>query len=185
MVAQRPKDAAPAVRALAEHLPFGPHSFDASMAVLTLHHWSDPHLGLEEMKRVADRIVILTFDFEVHRSFWLLEEYLPESNLLESKRCLDPDAVAEEIGADRIDVVPVPADCVDGFNWAYWRRPHAYLDPDVRACISGLAQLPSELVESRMEKLGADLESGDWHARHEDLLQMETIDGGFRLIVRE
>jgi SAM-dependent methyltransferase len=54
MVGQRPPEAAPAVRAQAEALPFGDRTFGAAMAVLTVHHWSDPACGLAEMRRVAD-----------------------------------------------------------------------------------------------------------------------------------
>jgi SAM-dependent methyltransferase len=184
MIAQRPRAAAPAVLGVAEHLPFASGQFDAAMAVLTIHHWRDVREGLAEMCRVSDRVVVLTFDYELHGSFWLFEEYLPESNALRSTRSPAPDLVAEMIDADRVEVVAVPADCFDGFNWAYWRRPHAYLDPDVRACISGLAQLPGDLVASRMEQLRSDLDDGTWHARHRDLLDLDGVDGGFRLIVR-
>jgi len=63
MIRQRPRDAAPVVRALAERLPFADHCFDAALAVLTIHHWRDQSNGLAEMRRVARRrIVILTWD---------------------------------------------------------------------------------------------------------------------------
>jgi ubiquinone/menaquinone biosynthesis C-methylase UbiE len=41
MLAQRPAGAAPAVRAVAEALPFGDLAFDAALAVCTVHHWRD------------------------------------------------------------------------------------------------------------------------------------------------
>jgi len=46
MVAQRAGDAAPAVRAYAEALPFPDASFDVAMAMITVHHWTDPATGL-------------------------------------------------------------------------------------------------------------------------------------------
>jgi hypothetical protein len=104
---------------------------------------------------------------------------------LPSTDVISPAAVAEVIGADRIEVVPVPADCVDGFYWAYWCRPRAYLDPEVRACISGMAQLDDDLVAARMARLGADLEDGTWDKRHGHLRTLDSIDGGFRLVVRQ
>ncbi len=185
MVGQRPPGAAPAVRAWAERLPFPDHTFDAALAVLTVHHWRDVALGLDELVRVADRVVVLTYDPVAHYAYWMIEEYLPETRELESARCPPVDAVADMVGAGRVEVVPVPADCEDGFNWAYWRRPEAYLDPLVRSCISGMAQLPPALVEQRIEQLRADLQSGAWHRRHTDLLDRSSIDGGFRLVVRE
>src|SRR5450631_2828205 len=62
MRAQRPAGAAPCVDAVAESLPFADRSFDAAMAVSTVHHWQDPVEGLREMRRVARRVVVLTFD---------------------------------------------------------------------------------------------------------------------------
>jgi SAM-dependent methyltransferase len=184
MVAQREPGSAPAVQAVAAALPFADGSFDAATAILTVHHWPDAAAGLAELRRVADGIVILTFDAERHADYWLFDEYLPETVSLASWRSPPVEMVAEAVNADRVEVVPIPADCVDGFNWAYWCRPEAYLDPGVRACISGLAQLPAALVASRMEQLAADLADGTWHARHAALSRLTAIDGGFRLAVR-
>ena len=39
MIAQRPSSDRPAVLGRAEALPFANDSFDAAMAVLTIHHW--------------------------------------------------------------------------------------------------------------------------------------------------
>ena len=66
MIAQRPAGSAPVVQASAESLPFAEDSFDAAMAVLTVHHWADLDAGLAEMRRVTRRrIVLVTFDPEV------------------------------------------------------------------------------------------------------------------------
>ena len=153
--------------------------------MLTIHHWTDVSAGLAEMARVARRVVVLTFDPVVHKAFWFFEDYVPESNALPSTNIVGPDAVAEVIGADRIEVVPVPADCIDGFNWAFWNRPRAYLDPEIRSCMSGLALLDDDLVARRMERLGSDLDDGTWERRYGYLRGLESIDGGFRLVVRD
>jgi len=184
MLAQRSPDGAPAVRAVAGALPFADDSFDAATAILTVHHWPDAASGLAELCRVADGIVIFTFDAEIHARHWLFEEYLPETITLDTWRTPPVESVAEAVAADRVEVVPVPADCVDGFNWAYWRRPESYLDPGVRSCISGLAQLPDALVASRMEQLAADLADGSWQSRHAALTQLDSVDGGLRLVTR-
>jgi ubiquinone/menaquinone biosynthesis C-methylase UbiE len=66
------------VDAVAESLPFADRSFDAAMAVSTVHHWRDPVAGL---RRVARRVVVLTFDASeevLHGRFWLTRDYLPE-----------------------------------------------------------------------------------------------------------
>ncbi len=94
MISQRATGAAPAVRSVAETLPFASGSFDAVLAVLTVHHWSAPRIGLREMARVGRRVVVLHFDQDVHGRFWLFEEYLPECNALPMARRITPEQVA-------------------------------------------------------------------------------------------
>src|SRR5881396_1152963 len=81
MRAQRPAGAAPCVTAVGESLPFEDQSFDAAMAVSTVHHWRDPIAGLREMRRVARRVVVFTYDADDSgccQRFWLTRDYLPE-----------------------------------------------------------------------------------------------------------
>ena len=143
MLAQRPVGAASAVRARAEALPFPDRAFDATMAVLTLHHWADRASGLAECARVARRrVILLTWDPSAD-TFWLVRDYFPE--FAEADREVFPAMAtyAEAFGAGaRVEVapVPVPRDCVDGFLGAYWARPAAYLDEAVRAGISSFAR---------------------------------------------
>jgi SAM-dependent methyltransferase len=185
MISQRSPESAPAVRSVAESLPFASGSFDAVLAVLTVHHWRNPRVGLREMARVGRRVVVLHFEPAVHNRFWLFTEYVPEVNSLESAKVFGQDQVALEVGATRTEVVPIPKDCVDGFNWAYWNRPERYLDPEARACMSGLALLTDEMVAARVELLRADLADGTWHRRHGHLLALDSVDGGLRLVIRE
>jgi SAM-dependent methyltransferase len=185
MLAQRPAGAAPALRGVAEALPFADRAFDAALAVLTVHHWADPSAGLAELRRVARRQVVFHFDLEVSRAFWLAE-YFPEAWALEGARTPTIDEVTAALGGAqrvRVEPVPVPHDCTDGFGAAYWRRPGAYLDPAVRAGISSLAQLEERATAPGLARLRADLESGAWHDRHAELLDLDEYDGGYRLIV--
>jgi SAM-dependent methyltransferase len=181
MIGQRPAGAPPVVQAAAEHLPFPDDSFDVALALLTVHHWADMHQGLSELKRVSARQLIFTFDPTQHDKTWIFNEYVPAALGLADDGRLD--FVIETLAVDRIEVVPVPADCADGFALAYWRRPHMYLDPAVRAGISGLARLNPADVEPGMVRLAEDLASGAWQERHADLLQRETFDAGLRLVV--
>jgi SAM-dependent methyltransferase len=183
MIAQRPPGSAPAVRGIAERLPFLARSFDVSMAVLTLHHWSDKALGLAELRRIAPRRVVLCFDAPRQHAFWLVREYLPEIAVLDYGSMMSPEEVADALGASRIEVVRVPWDCTDGFLGAYWRRPESYLDPSVRACISGIARLHPEVVARGIGRLRRDLQTGTWARRHADLLDLKEIDLGYRLVV--
>ena len=144
MIAQRPEGAAPVVRAVAEELPFEDGSFDAAMVVLSDHHWRDHERGLAELRRVARSVVLFTWEPASSRDTWVVRDYFP---------CFDeliPDGyrlsrTVERLGGGRVEVVPIPHDCLDGFYHAYWRRPEAYLDPVVRAGISAFALMDQDV----------------------------------------
>ncbi len=184
MVGQRPVAAAPAVRAVAEALPFADGAFDTALAVLTTHHWSDAAAGLHEMARVSRRQVVLTWDQRwTAERFWFLTDYLPEAGEREADLAA-MDSVLEAWPDADASVVPIPWDCTDGFFAAYWRRPEAYLLTSVRQAISSFALLPQELVDDAVARLTADLASGVWESAHADLLARTELDCGYRLIVR-
>jgi len=183
MLAQRLPGAAPALCGTAESLPFPDRAFDAALVVLTLHHWSDLDAGLAELRRVADRRVVLMFDQRMAADVWPWREYFPAANAVEAKRAPAVDHIVDALGGGRVETVLVPHDCIDGFGGAYWRRPEAYLDPEVRACISSLAVLSADELEPGLVRLRDDLESGAWHERHADLLALEEIDLGYRLVI--
>ena len=180
MIAQRTVGSAPVVRAIATALPFKNDSFDAALAVLTVHHWPDKALGLAELRRVARRrVVVLTWD-PAAPPFWLTD-YFPE--LLYLDRPLFPTVrdFKRALGTVSVATIPVPHDCTDGFLGAHWRRPSAYLDARVRGAISTFAKLPD--VESRLQQLRADLASGEWQRKYGDLFDKTELDLGYRLIV--
>lgn len=186
MISQRPAGAAPAVRGYAEALPVADGAADAAMALLTMHHWTDLEAGVAELRRVARRrIIALTWDPRVIRRFWLLREYLPEMAAEDESRAVPMDRLTALLGRARIEVVPIPHDCTDGFGAAYWRRPQAYLDPVVRAGISLFASSPEEAGRPGLDRLAADLRSGDWHRRHRDLLHRPVLDAGYRLVIAD
>jgi SAM-dependent methyltransferase len=182
MIAQRPPGAAPAVQAGAEALPFDDDSFDAAMAVLTVHHWSDWRAGIEEMHRVARRVVVLSWDPSFADRLWISAEYLPQ--VIEQEG--EFPSLADQAGAvraTRVTAVPVPHDCRDGFYGAHWRHPEAYLDPVVRAGISVLAKRDPLELEPGLARLAEDIRSGAWAERHADLLELDELDLGYRLLV--
>jgi SAM-dependent methyltransferase len=186
MIAQRSAEAGPVVQAVAEHLPFADRSFDASMAILTVHHWTDARAGITELRRVTRRrIIVLTWDAEHFRGkFWLVRDYLPEAAAHEQK-LVTMTTLSELLAPCSAEPVLIPHDCTDGFFAAYWRRPEAYLDPRVRASISGLALLDQTAVDRMATALRHDLESGEWDRRHSDLRDQPVYDNGYRLIVAD
>jgi SAM-dependent methyltransferase len=162
MRAQRPAGAARCVAAAADRLPFEDQSFDAAMAVSTVHHWPDPIAGLREMRRVARRVVVFTYDADDtgwRQRFWLTRDYLPEfADLLVGWPSLAD--LTRAIGG-RAEPVLFPWDCADGFFEAYWRRPEG------RA----------------VSTLREDLSSGRWAERNRDLHALDTAELGLRMLV--
>ena len=180
MVRQRAPGTAPVVRASATHLPLRSGSFAAALAVLTVHHWPDRVRGLRELARVArQRVVILNHD-PLAAPFWLVDDYFPE--IREIDRSIFPtiDEFASALGPVTVTPLPIPHDCTDGFLGAYWRRPHAYLDPGVRHAISTFARVRE--VEAGLARLRGDLDSGAWERRHGHLLGLAEVDLGYRLV---
>ena len=182
MIGQRLPDAAPVVRASAMQLPFHDGQFDAALAIFTVHHWQDQAAGLREMARVAKRRIILTWD-NSYNGMWLVRDYFP--SILDEGQVICPplNMYRDILGPVTVKPVPIPHDCSDGFLQAYWRRPHAYLDPGVRGAISAFAKYAAP--DAGLAKLRRDLDDGTWMARNGHLLSQRELDLGYRLIVAE
>jgi SAM-dependent methyltransferase len=186
MIGQRPSGSTPVVQAVAERLPFPDRAFDAALAVLTVHHWSDRRAGLAEIARVARRAVLVTWDPGCRNNFWLTTDYLPEIVELDVPRFPTLAELATCLGGQiEAQVLPVPHDCVDGFLGAFWRRPEAYLDPAVRSAMSCFAELPAGRVDAGLTRLREDLNEGRWTARFGHLQDQDSADLGYRLLVAE
>ena len=185
MRAQRPPGSAPVIDASAEALPLDDDSVDAAMACVTIHHWDPAGTGLAELRRVArGPVVIFTFELG-HLHAWQ-HEYLAEGVEIERPRFQSLDVVASALGGQtRIERLPTPADCTDGFFEAFWNRPERLLDPEVRGAQSMWALLPAGAEERIVARLAASLESGEWDAEHGHLRQMGEYDGALRLVVSE
>lgn len=186
MIAQRPTGAAPAIQAVAEHIPLGDDCADAALAVLTIHHWRDLEAGVAEMRRIARRrLVFFTWHPGDIAKFWLLSEYLPEHERIDAQMAAPIGRLTTLLSNPVITPVPVPHDCADGFFAAFWRRPEAYLDPVVRAGMSLFGGDREELAAPGLARLADDLSSGRWQERHADLLQREELDLGYCVITAD
>jgi SAM-dependent methyltransferase len=183
MIAARPADSAPAIQGSAESLPFPDGAFDASMAILTVHHWPDQDRGFAELCRVARRRVVLTFDPDFGDVMWLIRDYFPGNAEIDRRQFRPIGEVVERLGGGTVQTVEIPHDCTDGFLCAYWRRPAAYLDPSVRASISSFQRLEPAELDRGLDRLRADLESEAFWARNADLADRGEMDFGYRLIV--
>ncbi len=85
------------------------------------------------------------------------------------------------LGPVTVESVPIPYDCTDGFLYAYWQRPRAYLDPRVRAAMSSFWAL--EDPDPGLARLESDLDSGAWGEKHAAILGRDAMDLGYRLVI--
>ena len=184
MRSQRPPHLAPALDAVAEDLPFPDKTFDAALASVTVHQWSDRGRGLAELRRVTrGPVVIMTFDPVSLRKFWLAE-FAPEMMGRESGRMPDLGELAAQLsGKVRIDELSIPADCADGFAEAYFGRPEAFLDARVRRSQSAWGFVDGNEEHRSVERLRAALEDGSWDRRFGGLRSASEYSGSLRLVV--
>ncbi len=174
----------PAIIATADSLPFSDKSFDATMAMVTVHHWPDLEKGLQELKRVTkNKIVIMTFDPDALNDFWNVN-YFPELIEIERQRYPKLERIIKAIGGkSEVIKIPIPLDCVDGFQEAFYGRPEAFLEKSVRIAQSAWGFLPPGLEEKYVNALAEDLISGEWDKKFGYFRKQVTFTGALRLIV--
>jgi SAM-dependent methyltransferase len=173
----------PAVNARADDLPFDDGSFDAVMAVLTIHHWPDLKAGLLEVKRVAKKkITILTYDPDMLDVFWNAK-YFPQLIEIERSRYPKLDRIAEYLAEEiTITNIKIPFDCTDGFQEAFYGRPEAFLQQEVRNAQSAWGFLNKEIEHTYVKKLSDDLASGEWDRLYGYHRTLPEFEGAFRLL---
>jgi len=184
MRAQRPTNLSVAIDAVAEDLPFADASFDASMAIVTVHQWSDLEKGIGEMRRVTrGPVVLLVCDPALMQDYWL-NDYIPEVRAVEASRFPPIERIAAALGGQvEVKPVPVPLHCRDGFNEAYYGRPEALLDEKARLACSSWSLVPKAAVERFVKHLSRDLGSGRWDQKYGHLRSQPFFDGPLRLAV--
>ncbi len=183
MIQQRPPGAALCLQGSADALPIETKSVDAVMAILSAHHWGDLEGGFREMSRVArERAVLLTWVPDSPQ-FWLTEQYFPEikaHDLTIFPTTPELATIVEQIiGPVETEPVTIPHDCTDGLLCAFWRRPDAYLNANVRSGMSSFARIDAE---PGLVKLRDDLSSGRWAERNGHLLELDALDLGYRIV---
>jgi hypothetical protein len=156
------------------------------MAVLTMQHWRNVTSGLRELRRVAQRrIVLVTMDVEVLAEMWLFADYIPEAIADHKARFPRLAALEEQLPRARTEILPIPIDCTDGFVAAFWARPSAYFDPQVKAAsFLGCEEFRAYAMRA-LTKLRHDLDDGTWLRRYGHLLAMKEYDVGLRLVTAE
>lgn len=180
---QRPHHRVRAIDATADQLPFPDDSFDAAMAMITIHQWPDADRGLRELRRVSrGPVVILTFDGDALDRLWLID-YAPALMGAERRRYPAIAHIQEVLGGtSTVTDVPIPCDCIDGFTEAYYARPERFLDPAVRRSQSVWGFVDADSTAAALTRLRSDLESGEWDRRYGTLRSQPDFVGSLRLI---
>lgn len=185
MRAQRPADLPPAIDAVAENLPFPDDSFDAVMATSTVHQWPNLAQGIAELKRVSRGPVVLTVSDPVRLLDFWLADYFPEPLIVEQSRFPPIARLVELLGPEtKVENMPIPLDCTDGFTEAYYGRPERLLEPGVQQAMSSWTLVDPALLRRFEQRLSSDLASGAWDTRYGHLRTQPTYDGSLRLLVR-
>jgi hypothetical protein len=183
---QRPPHLSRATNAVAERLPFRDRSFDAAMATFTIHQWRDLAAGLTEMRRVSrGPVVILTCAPEEVQRFWL-SDYAPDVLAAEARRYPSMHDIEQQLGTPiRIEPVPIPFDCRDGFNEAYFGRPEMLLDAGARLSCSAWSFVPQDVAREYVDHLASDLLDGTWDRKFGHLRTQREFSGSLYLVVSD
>lgn len=103
---------------------------------------------------------------------------------MEASRYPSIDCIATALGPEAVvRPVPVPLDCADGFTEAFYGRPEAFLDPDVRRSQSAWSFVEPEVTTGCLQALAADLDSGRWDRRYGSQRAQPWYHGAVRLVV--
>lgn len=186
MRANRASSLPPALNCVAENLPFDANAFDASLAVLTIHHWPNLVAGLHEVRRVTrGPVVIMTFDPDAHTEFWMAD-YVPEMTVVERRRYPSIDRIEAGLASPcRVLKVPVSVGCTDRFQVALYGRPEEFLREEVRRSQSAWNFVPDGVEERFVTQLREELRSGKWDAKYGYLRTKPTIECQLRLVVSD
>jgi len=178
------KNLFPAVNGMADALPFDDNSFDASMAMVTVHHWPDIPKGLKELRRVTkNQVIIMTFDPFSLYDFWNYK-YFPEVVEVERQRYPSIEFISNAIGGQcEVIPIPIPFDCIDGFQEAFYGRPEEFLKKEVRQSQSAWGFISEEAENQMVKALADDLSSGEWDRKFGHFRAQPSFKCALRLIV--
>lgn len=180
MISQRKAGSHKAVQAFAEGLPFENNSFSHAMTVLSMHHWENKELAFSEINRVTtEKFVAITWDPKSD-PFWLTRDYFPEIHEMDKPIFPELEAFKEHFDDVEVSPLQIPSDCQDGFFAAFWKRPEAYLRSWVRQAMSPFSKIKN--LPAGLQKLEADLTSGTWAKNNHAILDLASLDVGYRII---
>jgi hypothetical protein len=138
----------------------------------------------QELRRVTkEQVIIMTFDPEALDNFWNAH-YFPEVIDIEKRRYPTIDFLVNALGGRcEVQAIPIPFDCVDGFQEAFYGRPEAFLEEEVRKAQSAWGFLPEGEEEKIVNRLKNDLQSGTWDEKFGHFRSQESFTCALRLVI--
>ena len=180
MIKQRSADAHPVIQGVAESLPFEDNSFSHALTILSMHHWKNQAKAFQEINRVVtDQFIAVSWNPK-STGFWFTRDYFPEIVEMDQHTFPSIELFEQHFNDVKVEPLLIPEDCVDGFLAAYWKRPEAYLDQNVRNSISSFSKL--DHIEERLQRLETDIKSGAWHQQNQTILHQSELDAGYIII---
>lgn len=173
----------------AEKIPLLNNSVNGVICILALHHFESLENCFAEMARICHDgpIVIFTFDPRYAEEFWFAD-YFP-GIWKDTFGIFPPIEDVEKLLAEITDrnvithTFELPNDIEDYFMAAGWQKPEIYLDPEVRACMSGFTLADQTEVNRGIKKLKKNLDNGNWENKYGHLRKRKLFDSGYRFLV--
>ncbi|XUJ33594.1 class I SAM-dependent methyltransferase [Bradyrhizobium japonicum] len=183
MRAQRPAHLPAAIDAVAEKLPFEDATFGAAMSTFSVHQWKNLNAGLSEMRRVTrGPIAIMT----CAPTSSIASGSTPIAGGDRGRGCAlsgNPRYRGRPRRHNGCPARPDPARLHRRFQRGLLRPPEMLLDPAARLACSAWSFVADDVVRRFEDRLGNDLVSGRWDARHGHYRQHPTFVGSLKLIV--
>ena len=159
----------PLVRGDGAALPFADGAFSHAVTTLAIHHMADLPAIFSNVRRVVargGRYLIFSALPEQLEAYWLAS-YFPammESAVRACPAGRTVEAALSAAGFRSVAIEPwdVPPDLEDKFLYAGKDRPELYFDKGFRSGISAFRELAGAEVAQGLDRLRADLDSGQW-----------------------
>ena len=125
----------------------------------------------------------MTFDPNELDNFWNVH-YFPELIEVEKARYPTIDFIKNALGGNcEVVEIPIPLDCMDGFQEAFYGRPEAFLEKEVRLSQSAWGFLQKGIEEKLVQSLQDDLNSGEWDRKYGHFRTQSTFTCALRLVI--